>query len=78
MANDVKSLARSQILSPLSVLSSACWSADGAHNTERVITLCSKSQIGRVFQIIRDFGQGGRGKSLGRNDYSSFTEERGK
>lgn len=75
MVNDVKSLAHSQILSPLSVLSSACWSADGAHNTERVITLCSKSQIGRV---IRDFGQGGRGKSLGRNDYSSLTEERGK
>ena len=77
MANDAKSLlAHSQILAPLSILPSARWSADGAHNTERVITLWSNSEIGRVFQIIRDFGQEGRGKSLGRNDYSSFTEER--
>ena len=39
MANDVKSLAHSQNLAPLSILPSAHWSADGARDTERVITL---------------------------------------
>lgn len=51
MANDVKSLlAHSQILAPLSILPSERWSADGTHNTERVITLCSSLRLGGSFR----------------------------
>lgn len=50
VANGVKRLlAHSQILAPLSILPSAHWSADGAHNTERVITLCSSLRLGGSF-----------------------------